>query len=313
MSSILVIPSSPNLPATKGVKEFLLNQFPDDLIPSFVALDDGPAASPNEFVQNLLESHRPKIVVLVSDSTGIKKHLGVVKTLLQYDESVAIFVVAADSRVSKLLEELRNAERTQIIVPPIRFDWLAAKFLRVLEGSFTEKLSSQLRIQVRLRRLVGESEALKRVKYVLPKIAASHSDVLIAGGSGTGKEVFAKVIHYMSARHDKPFVAVDCGNLLDDRWATNSSAIEKVPTRMQTSPPSDWSRPLQAGLSISTKSKRCLFAPSRNSSACSRKRSSARLGHPMLRRRMSASLSPRMLICGKRWSRGDFGRICSTE
>jgi transcriptional regulator with PAS, ATPase and Fis domain len=46
---------------------------------------------------------------------------------------------------------------------------------------------------------------------ILPTIAESSSTVLIEGESGTGKELFARAIHNLSPRKDKPLVAVSCG------------------------------------------------------------------------------------------------------
>jgi len=48
---------------------------------------------------------------------------------------------------------------------------------------------------------------------IVPPIAQSTSTVLLLGESGTGKELFARAIHNLSLRKDKPFVAVNCGAL----------------------------------------------------------------------------------------------------
>jgi DNA-binding NtrC family response regulator len=63
--------------------------------------------------------------------------------------------------------------------------------------------------------LVGRSEDfLKAVEKVSP-LALSRVTVLISGETGTGKELFARAIHYQSPRHGKPFIPVNCGALPD--------------------------------------------------------------------------------------------------
>jgi two-component system response regulator AtoC len=59
--------------------------------------------------------------------------------------------------------------------------------------------------------LVAESQAMKDVLRVVQKVSAAPTTVLIQGESGTGKEVVARAIHDLSARADRPFVAVNCG------------------------------------------------------------------------------------------------------
>jgi two-component system response regulator PilR (NtrC family) len=52
---------------------------------------------------------------------------------------------------------------------------------------------------------------MRDVYTLIEKVAGSLANVLIFGGSGTGKELAAKAIHYNSSRKDRPFVAVNCG------------------------------------------------------------------------------------------------------
>ena len=59
--------------------------------------------------------------------------------------------------------------------------------------------------------LIGQSEALLRLKETVHKIAATDASVMLTGENGTGKEVVARTIHQNSKRADKPFVAVDLG------------------------------------------------------------------------------------------------------
>lgn len=66
-----------------------------------------------------------------------------------------------------------------------------------------------------LESLVGESESFLRIIEKIPPLAHSHATVLIAGETGTGKELFARAIHYHGPRQGKPFIPVNCGALPD--------------------------------------------------------------------------------------------------
>jgi formate hydrogenlyase transcriptional activator len=59
--------------------------------------------------------------------------------------------------------------------------------------------------------IVGESAALKNALYLVERVAATGTTVLILGETGTGKELFARAVHDLSPRKDGPFVKVDCG------------------------------------------------------------------------------------------------------
>ena len=61
-----------------------------------------------------------------------------------------------------------------------------------------------------LRRLVGRSAALSRIRETVKTAAVFPSTVLVHGESGTGKELVARAIHELSPRAAGPFVTVDC-------------------------------------------------------------------------------------------------------
>ena len=63
--------------------------------------------------------------------------------------------------------------------------------------------------------LMGSSGQMEQVVQQIKQVADSPLTVLVEGETGTGKELVARAIHHLSARRDKPFVAVDCGAIPD--------------------------------------------------------------------------------------------------
>ncbi len=78
-----------------------------------------------------------------------------------------------------------------------------------------EQLRKELRARYTFEDIVGRSPAMTRLFELVPLVAESTSTVLIEGPSGTGKELFARAIHNLSARRKKPFIAINCAALPD--------------------------------------------------------------------------------------------------
>jgi two-component system NtrC family response regulator len=64
--------------------------------------------------------------------------------------------------------------------------------------------------------LVGESRPMKQCLQRLAEAASSEANALITGDTGTGKELFARILHRNSSRCEKPMVVVDCASLPDN-------------------------------------------------------------------------------------------------
>ncbi len=76
-----------------------------------------------------------------------------------------------------------------------------------------------VRDRYQMEQFVGSSEPIRQVLEFVTKVADHGSTVLIQGESGTGKELVARMLHYNSARKDRPLIPVNCGaipeNLLE--------------------------------------------------------------------------------------------------
>ena len=72
------------------------------------------------------------------------------------------------------------------------------------------------RAEKRWPRLEGSSESVRRLEDNIARVATFDCSVLITGETGCGKEEVARAIHAAGPRHDKPFVAINCGGLVAD-------------------------------------------------------------------------------------------------
>ncbi|MBH1965641.1 MAG: sigma 54-interacting transcriptional regulator [Comamonadaceae bacterium] len=108
-------------------------------------------------------------------------------------------------------------------------DYDADSLLLKLESlaSEVQSLRSSLQAADDLGPLVGHSRAFNAALDLLRKAAATNVTVLLTGETGVGKERFARGLHAMSARKDKPFIAVNCAALPGDLIESELFGAEK--------------------------------------------------------------------------------------
>jgi DNA-binding NtrC family response regulator len=113
------------------------------------------------------------------------------------------------------------------------FDYVAKPFtpeelLAVVEKALRQhrlltdyrRLHEDLAGRYHLTRFIGEGPAMKRVFTLIEQVAATDATVLLTGESGTGKELAARAIHFSGPRHERRFVAVDCGAIAPSLMAS---------------------------------------------------------------------------------------------
>ena len=79
--------------------------------------------------------------------------------------------------------------------------------------STLEKLRKELSQRYSFEDIISKSPLIHKIFHILPDVAESGSTVLIQGPSGSGKELFARAVHNLSNRKDKPYIIVNCGAL----------------------------------------------------------------------------------------------------
>lgn len=138
------------------------------------------------------------------------------KEILSRNNSLPVIVISAQEEISVAVELLKSGARDYIIKDDHAKDqlWKAVNHIKenVSLRAEVENLKEQLGTKYSFENsIIGQSEALKKTFTLLNKAINSNINVSITGETGTGKEVYAKAIHYNSDRKKKPFIAVNMG------------------------------------------------------------------------------------------------------
>jgi DNA-binding NtrC family response regulator len=115
--------------------------------------------------------------------------------------------------LSESFEKVRGfgAGAVDYITKPFDREELLARIRTHL--SLRRQIEAQPAAAARDASMVGDSQALARVRQQIAQVAATDSSVLVFGETGTGKELVARAIHEASARRGGPLVAVNCAAL----------------------------------------------------------------------------------------------------
>ncbi len=111
-------------------------------------------------------------------------------------------------------ELCRGAPFADFVTLPLRPLEIRARVRRVLDRVKAERMADgyvEVETRMDLEAIVGEDHTFVAVKAKLPAIARAEATVLISGETGTGKEIIARAIHYLSRRTHAPFLPVNCG------------------------------------------------------------------------------------------------------
>jgi two-component system response regulator GlrR len=120
-------------------------------------------------------------------------------------------LVAAQGLPEPALASLFAAGAQDFVSWPAPGEELAIRVHRALGLGADEPAVDVRPVLPALRDLIGDSPAFLQQVARVPLLARYDASVLILGDTGTGKEVCAQAVHYLSARAGRPWVAVNCG------------------------------------------------------------------------------------------------------
>jgi DNA-binding NtrC family response regulator len=142
----------------------------------------------------------------VDGSTVVEKGVEI------YPDLIGI-VVTGYGTVKTAVEAIKRGA-ADFITKPFQFESLMHVLNTALEQrrlkSENAYLRSQLEERYRFEGIIGRSRVMRDLFHLLETVAGTSSTILIAGETGTGKELVARAIHHNSPRRSQRFVAINC-------------------------------------------------------------------------------------------------------
>lgn len=153
--------------------------------------------------------------ILLSGISGIE----LLKKCRAVNPEQIVIVMTAYASLETAVEALR-AGAYDYIIKPIIHDELK----RIIRNALRERslrcenllLKKQIDERYDFQKIIGKSGPMTSLIDEVKKIAGSKSNILLLGETGTGKELFARAIHYNSTRKDRPFVPINCSAIPDN-------------------------------------------------------------------------------------------------
>lgn len=160
--------------------------------------------------------HEPDVVLLdidLPDGSG----LDLLTEIKQKDPDVIAVMITGNVDVENTITALRGGAH-DFIGKPVRIEELRVTLRNAVETGELRKEIRQIRKDRKRRfsfsEIIGESDAMKKAIDLAQRVAESDvGSILLNGETGTGKDLFARAIHYASSRADAPYLAINCAAL----------------------------------------------------------------------------------------------------
>ena len=160
-----------------------------------------------------ISAHSPDLVLLdirLPEMDGMK----VLEEIKKIDKNLPVIMLTAYEDVKGAVQAMKSGA-VDYITKPFDNEEMVLNIKRALQTWYLSREVENLRKILEGKRIVerflGESPPIKQILNQVKRVAPTSMTVIIQGESGTGKELIAQMIHKESPRHDKPFIAIDCG------------------------------------------------------------------------------------------------------
>ncbi len=174
-------------------------------------------ASDGTAALKLLEQEPVNLVVSDVQMRPMNGHKLLEKIKVLYP-TIPVLMMSAYGTIEKAVTAIRDGA-VDYLVKPFEADALLEKIEQLLPETSLPPPPYQ--------EMVAEDLLTRELVELARRVAPSNATVLLKGDSGTGKEVFARLIHNSSDRRNGPFVAINCAAIPEDMLEAMLFGYEK--------------------------------------------------------------------------------------
>jgi len=143
---------------------------------------------------------------------------------------VPVVVMTAYGSIETAVESMK-AGATDFLLKPFSLDHLMQVVAKALEVRALRDENRQLKAELGRRyefdNIIGRSPAMQEIFDTIERVAPTRATVLLAGESGTGKDLIARAIHFHSPRRDRPLVKINCTAIPENLMESELFGYEK--------------------------------------------------------------------------------------
>ena len=161
----------------------------------------------------LVRSESPDMMLVDIKMPGMDG-MEVMRQAKDVDPDLPVVVITAYAEIHGAVKAIKAGAHDYLAKPFDNQDVIRVVHRALAERDLKRKLkelSSRLQENVPLKEMMGPSDAVARIMSKINRVANSDFTVVIAGETGSGKEVIARAIHQASPRSKSSFIPVDCG------------------------------------------------------------------------------------------------------
>ncbi|MCU0362388.1 MAG: sigma-54 dependent transcriptional regulator [Bacteroidales bacterium] len=134
----------------------------------------------------------------------------VLEKLMEHYSNTPVIMISGHGNIETAVEAIKKGAY-DFLEKPLDLNRLLITIRNAIDKSSLITQTQVLKKKVsRMYEIVGESDAVMRMKEMIDRVAPTEARVLITGSNGTGKELVAHQIHEKSNRSKGPFVEVNC-------------------------------------------------------------------------------------------------------